>query len=129
MKKGKWFILVSLFIIINIIVTISSFQKLDKQKISSDYVAVFKGESSERVYSTYFYEKKGKKKKYKYINTISTLSGYDSTTWIEKVIKKGSFKNKNEIIEIARKNSAYNYVKYKDNQIYSIEEFKNILNK
>ena len=130
MKKIKWVILIVLFVTINTIITVKSFQKLEQKNIPDNYIAVFKGESSEVVYSTYLYEKKkGKKKTYKYINTTSTLEGYDSTNWTEEVTKKGKIKKINKIFEIASNNGAYSYVKYKDDQIYSIEEFENIINK
>ena len=101
----------------------------DGNDIPQDYIAVFKGESANTVYTTYLYEVKKKKKKttYKYINTVSTFTGYDSAGWKEKVTKKGSFKKKKEIFKKASKNHADSYVKYmKNDEVYQIEEFKEI---
>lgn len=128
MKKIKWFVLVVSFILVNTIVTVVSFQRIGKQIIPTNYIAVFRGESADIVHSTYLYEKNnGKNKKYNYINTLTTFNGYDSTVWKEKVLKKGKIKEKNNILEIAQNNSAYDYVKYKNNQFYTIEEFTNFL--
>lgn len=128
MKKIKWIILAISFILVNTIITIISFQRLDQQIIPSNYMAIFRGESGDIVHSTYLYEKTDKKrKKYNYINTVTTFNGYDSTIWKEHVLKKGKIKKKNNILEIAQKNHAYDYVKYKNDQFYTIEEFNNLL--
>ena len=118
---------IALFIIVEaLILTTVSYKN---NTIPDNYQIIFKGESGEVVYTTYYYEKKkGKKYTYKYINTISSYQGYDSESWQEKIIKKGKIKEKNKIIEIAEKNNATSYVKYKkEEKIYTLEEFKNIL--
>ena len=105
-------------------------EKNKDNAIPSDYIIVFKSESAESVNTTYIYEviKKKKKTTYKYINTISTTSTYDSVTSEEKVIKRGTTKKKKKIFEIAKKHNAYSYVKdIKENKIYSIDEYKEIL--
>lgn len=129
MKKN----IILITIIIAIIITIGMIFLVTKQEetneIPSNYIAVFKGETGERVHTTYLYEikKKHKKTKYKYINTIGTLNGYDSAAWQEKVLKKGKLKKKKDIFKKAEKNYADSYVKYKkDDKVYSFDEFKDI---
>lgn len=135
MKKRYLFtILAVLIVITQIIFVVYSYNQDNDIEFSDDYIAVFKGETGERVDSTYIYLKvkekgKGKKKKkeykYKFINTTSTMEGYDSTNWNEKITKKGTLKKKKDAFKKAKKHGAYSYVKYKD-KIYSIEEFKEI---
>ena len=131
MKKFYLIILIVILLISSIatctFVYIS--EKNNDNTIPSDYSIVFKGESAESVHTTYVYEvvKKKKKTTYKYINTISTTSTYDSVISEEKVIKKGTFKKKKKIFEIAKKHNAYSYVKdIKEDKLYSIDEFKDI---
>lgn len=126
MKKIYFLIGIVLFILAEIVILTTVSYK--NNTIPDNYKIIFKGESGEVVYTTYYYEKKkGKKYTYKYINTISSYQGYDSESWQEKIIKKGKIKQKNKIIEIAEKNNATSYVKYKkENKIYTLEEFKNI---
>ena len=126
MKKVYWLIGIVLFIIVEtFILTTVSYKN---NTIPDNYKIIFKGESGEVVYTTYYYEKKkGKKYTYKYINTVSSYQGYDSGSWQEKIIKKGKINKKIKIIEIAEKNNATSYVKYKkEEKIYTLEEFKNI---
>ena len=127
MKKIYFLIGIVLFILAEIVILTTVSYK--NNTIPDNYKIIFKGESGEVVYTTYYYEKKkGKKYTYKYINTISSYQGYDSGSWQEKIVKKGKIKEKNKIIEIAEKNNATSYVKYKkENKIYTLEEFKNIL--
>ena len=128
--KKRYFILLAIIIaIIQIVFVVYSYNQDQDIELSDNYIAVFKGETGERVNSTYVYVKykgKGKKKKkqYKYINTVSTLNGYDSTSWSEEITKKGTLKKNKKIYEIAKKHGAYSYVKYEDGNIYSIEDFK-----
>ena len=130
MKKNSLIILISLLLIsVIVICTVVYIQERDiDNTIPDNYIIVFKGESAETVHTTYVYEiVKKKKTTYKYINTISTTSTYDSTAIQEEVIKKGTVKKKKKVYEKAKKNNAYSYVKYiKDDKIYSIEEFKDI---
>ena len=127
MKKIYFLIGIVLFILAEIVILTTVSYK--NNTIPDNYKIIFKGESGEVVYTTYYYEKKkGKKYTYKYINTISSYQGYDSGSWQEKIVKKGKIKEKNKIIEIAEKNNATSYVKYKkEEKIYTLEEFKNIL--
>lgn len=125
MKKRYLILLIIILLVSQIGIITYSYINDDPATVSTDFIAAFKGESGEVVYSTYLYQKKKKKKKtYTYINTVSTLSGYDSTNWNEEIIKKGKLKKKKEIYDIAKKNNAYSYVKYEDGKIYSIEEFQ-----
>lgn len=130
MKKNSLIVLISLLLIsVIVICTVVYIQERDiDNTIPDNYIIVFKGESAETVHTTYVYEIiKKKKTTYKYINTISTTSTYDSTAIQEEVIKKGTVKKKKKVFEKAKKNNAYSYVKYiKDDKIYSIEEFKDI---
>lgn len=130
MKKKSLIILISiLMIVIVAICGITYIKEKDSDNIiPNNYIIVFKGESAETVHTTYIYEVKKKKKiTYKYINTISTTSTYDSNAIQEKVVKKGKVKKKKKIFEKAKKNNAYSYVKYiKEDKIYNIDEFKNI---
>ena len=133
MKKKYFIILITIVILISIIGMFFLISKNESSnEIPNDYIIVFKGENGQIVNTTYIYEKTEKKKKkiiktYKYINTISTYNGYDSSSWTEKVTKKGTLKKKNEIFKIAQENNANSYVKYlPENQIYTIEDFKNI---
>ena len=133
MKKKTLIVLGILILISQIFIIIYTYNNDNKNEFSNDYMAVFKNETGERVYSTYLYVdtkgKKGKKKKkkYRYINTISTLSGYDSTNWNEEIVKKDKLKKRKKIFEIAKEHNAYSYVIYEDGKIYSIEEFKEML--
>ena len=130
MKKNSLIILISLLLIsVIVICTVVYIQEREiDNTIPDNYIIVFKGESAETVHTTYVYEiVKKKKTTYKYINTISTTSTYDSTAIQEEVIKKGTVKKKKKVFEKAKKNNAYSYVKYiKDDKIYSVEEFKDI---
>lgn len=130
MKKSSLIILVSILLIsVTAICTIAYINEKDEDNtIPDNYIIVFKGESAETVHTTYVYEVvKKKKTTYKYINTISTTSTFDSTAIQEKVIKKGTVKKKKKVFEKAKKNNAYSYVKYiKDDKVYTIEEFKDI---
>ena len=130
MKKNSLIILISLLLIsVIVICTVVYIQERDiNNTIPDNYIIVFKGESAETVHTTYVYETvKKKKTTYKYINTISTTSTYDSKAIQEEVIKKGTVKKKKKVFEKAKKNNAYSYVKYvKDDKIYSVEEFKDI---
>ena len=129
MKKNIILITVVVAILITIGTIFLVTREDNSNEIPSNYIAVFKGETRERVHTTYLYEvkKKHKKIKYKYINTISTLNGYDSVAWQEKVLKKGKLKKKTDIFKKAEKNYANSYVKYrKDDKVYTFEEFKNI---
>ena len=129
MKKNILILLIGIIISLSICTFIIFFiGKHDNNEIPNNYIAVFKGETAEVVNTTYIYEKKkGKKKTYKYINTIGKSTGYDSAEWNEEIVKKGKVKKKKKVFEIAEKNNAYSYVKYiKDNKIYSIEEFKKV---
>lgn len=126
MKKVSIVVGIVLFVIVELFILTTVTYK--NNTIPDNYKIIFKGESGEVVYTTYYYEKKkGKKYTYKYINTISSYQGYDSGEWQEKIVKKGKIKKKNKIIEIAEKNNATSYVKYKKNEkIYTLEEFKNL---
>lgn len=130
MKKNSLIILISLLLIAVIVIcAVVYIQESDiDNTIPDNYIIVFKGESAETVHTTYVYEiVKKKKTTYKYINTISTTSTYDSMAIQEEVIKKGTVKKKKKVFEKAKKNNAYSYVKYiKDDKIYSVEEFKDI---
>ena len=130
--KKFYLIVFIVILLISSIATCSFVYISEKDKdntIPTDYIIVFKSESAESVNTTYVYEviKKKKKTTYKYINTISTTSTYDSVISKEKVIKKGTAKKKKKIFEIAKKHNAYSYVKdIKEDKIYSIDEFKNV---
>lgn len=130
MKKKYWIIFIVLVAIIEIGIIIFSYNSDVDNTIPNDYIAVFKGETGETVHSTYLYKtKSGKKTKYKYINTTTTLNEYDSTDFNEEIIKKGNLKNRNEIFKVAKKNDANSYVKYiKKDKIYTIEEFMQVFN-
>ena len=79
MKKRYLFIILAILIVITqVVFVIYSYNQDNDIEFSDDYIAVFKGETGERVDSTYIYLKvkekgKGKKKKkeykYKFINT------------------------------------------------------------
>ena len=130
MKKNSLIILISILLIsVIVICSVVYIQESDiDNTIPDNYIIVFKGESAETVHTTYVYDiVKKKKTTYKYINTISTTSTYDSMAIQEEVIKKGTVKKKKKVFEKAKKNNAYSYVKYiKDDKIYSVEEFKDI---
>lgn len=125
MKKSFWITLIICFILTQVAVISYITVKDSTEIVDNNYIAVFRGETGETVYSTYLYvSKKGKKKTYSYINTTSTSYGYDSTNWDEEITKKGTLKKRKQIYKIAEKNNAYSYVRYEDGNIYSIEEFK-----
>ena len=129
--KKRYFILLCVVLFISIAVTcVVAYTReynIDNT-IPTNYIAIFRSESAEIVNTTYVYEVKKKKSvSYKYINTTSTTTTYASVATVEEVTKKGTFKKKNKIFEIAKKNNANSYVKYiKDDKIYTIDEFKNI---
>ena len=127
MKKiGIIAVIILLCAIEGFIMYFSFNNKETSNDIPTNYIAAFKGETSETVYTTYLYEtKKGKKITYNYINTISRTNTYDDTSGIEQVTKKGKLKKKNDIYKIAEKNNAYTFVKKKDDEkLYTIEDFK-----
>ena len=126
MKKKQWIIFIGIVVIIETIMIVFSYRMDIDNEIPENYIAIFKSEAGEIVYTTYLYKNlKNKKIKYKYINKKTTLNEYNSTDFNEKIKKKGTLKNKNEIFKIAKKNNAYSYVKYmKEDKIYTIEEFK-----
>ena len=135
MKKSI-IIMTILVIILSTVIMIVLANKYNsiENTIPDGYIAVFRGETGEIVHTTYLYKKQEIKKKkktnkytYTYINTVSTLSGYDSVNWEERVIKKDKLKKKTDIFKKAKKNSANSYVKYIENdQVYTFEDFKNI---
>ncbi len=129
LKKNEIFI-VSTFLIMTLIFFSSLYYINSKDNtINNNFIAVFKGEFNNTVYSTYVYEKKKTssnktKTEYKYINTTTTTQ-LDSTNYIEKVTKKGTTKKKKKIFEVAEKNKASSYVIWKsDSKVYSIKEFR-----
>lgn len=130
MKKKFWIIFIVLVVIIEVGMIFFSYRVDIDNTIPNDYIVVFKGETGETVHSTYLYKTgTGKKVKYKYINTTTTLNEYNSTDFNEKIIKKGNLKKRKEIFKIAKKNGANSYVKYiKNDKIYTIEEFMQVFN-
>ena len=130
MKKWQVITLVVLFIISQIAIIVYAYQQDQDVLLDDNYIAVFRTESGERVNSTYLFAKKDKKKKnkikYKYINTVSTPSGYDAVSWKEEITKKGTLKKKKDIYKKAEKHDAYSYVLDKDGKVYSIDEYKEI---
>lgn len=126
MKKKTMIILLIVFVLIQVGIIFYALEEKQKDiPLLEDYVAIFKGETSQTVYSTYIYKKKKKNKvTYHYINTVSTISNYESVNEEEKILKKGKITKLNKIYEIAKKNNAFTYVKYKDGKIYTIEEIK-----
>ena len=129
MKNKIIFISLAIVIISTIGMVFFVTKKEEKKRISNDYIAAFKGENGQTIHTTYLYQKKKSKKKieYKYINTISTLTTYDSSTYREEIIKTGKFKNKEDIFKISQENEAASFVKVKkEDKTYSFEEFKNI---
>ena len=123
MKRSYWIIILFIVIIIQSIFIVNTYRSDQDTTLSNDYYVVFKGETGERVNSTYLYISK---KKYKYVNTISNSSGFDSANWNEEIIKKGTLKKKKrmKIFDIVEKHGAYSYVKYQNGEIVSIEEFR-----
>lgn len=130
MKKIYLIILISVLLITTIATCTFVYikEKDNDNTIPTDYIIVFKSESAETVHTTYIYEVvKKKKTTYKYINTTSTTSTYDSISAIEEIDKNGTVKKKKKVFEIAKKHNAYSYVKYiKEDKIYTIDEFKKI---
>ncbi len=118
-------IIILLVIVIEAIVVTISYKGNNKEIIPNNYIIVFKGETGEKVNTTYIYKvKKKKKTTYKYINTVTNYTGKDSSQIEEKIIKKGSLKKLKEAKKIATKNNAASYVKYEDGNIYTMEEFQ-----
>ena len=130
MKRKNMIILFAILTIFTIVTCVFAYTKEDNKSnnIPDNYIVIFKSESAETVHTTYIYELiKKKKTTYKYINTVSTTSTYDSVASEEKITKKGSTKKKKKVFDIAKKHGAYSYVKdIKEDKIYSIDEFKNI---
>lgn len=130
MKKIYLIILISVLLITTIATCTFVYikEKDNDNTIPTDYIIVFKSESAETVHTTYIYEVvKKKKTTYKYINTTSTTSTYDSISTTEEIDKNGTVKKKKKVFEIAKKHNAYSYVKYiKEDKIYTIDEFKKI---
>ena len=121
MKKRYLIILGIVLLLVEVAFVSISYMRDDTGEVPYDYVAVFKGETGEIVHSTYVYKTKKKKKTvYKYVNTVSTLNGYDSTSWNEKVTKKGTLKKKKKIYKIAKKNEATDIAEYLENLMYPV---------
>ena len=115
-------IIIALIVILSTVVIILF--NTNKNDIPNGYIAVFKGESTDVVHTTYLYKEK-KKKKYSYINTITRLDRNDSSMWNEEILQQKKLKKKKDIFKVAKENEADSYVKYeKDGNIYTIEEFK-----
>ena len=129
MKKIGWTIITIILLTLEIAVISYEYTKDIDNTIPKKYIAVFKGETAEVVYTTYLYQKKnGKKVTYKYKNTTTQLTGYDSTELTEKITKNGKLKKHKDIFKIAKKNTATTYGKYeKDDAIYTIEEMKKFI--
>lgn len=129
LKKNEIFIASTLLIMTLIFFSSLYYINSKDNTINNNFIAVFKGEFNNTVYSTYVYEKKKAssnktKTEYKYINTTTTTQ-LDSTNYIEKVTKKGTTKKKKKIFEVAEKNKANSYVIWKsDSKVYSIKEFR-----
>lgn len=126
MKKNFWVVLGISLLIVEIILVAFSYCQDDNNKIPNNYIAVFKGESGDVVHSTYIYRKlssEGKQVTYRYINTITTFTGYDKSDITETVVKKGNLTRFQKIFDAAMKNDAYSYVKYDDGYIYHIKDF------
>ncbi len=126
MKKWQVITILVIFILLLVGVVLYDYQQDQDVVFDNNYLAVFRTESENRVSSTYLFVKEDKKgkKKYQYMNTISTLSGYDSFAWTEEITKKGTLKKKKDIYKKAKKHGAYSYVLYEDRKVYSIDEFK-----
>ncbi|MBQ3435601.1 MAG: hypothetical protein IJH13_01120 [Bacilli bacterium] len=126
MKKNVWIIIIIAFIVLLSTVVIVLFNA-NENSIPSGYIAVFKGESTDVVHTTYLYQGKKNKKKYSYINTITKLDHNDSSMWNEEVLEQKKLKKKKDVFKVAKENGAYSYVKYeKDGNLYTIEEFKKV---
>lgn len=129
MKKTMGIIIaVLLLAVITTIIVLSFNQEKKFDTIPQNYIACFKGETSETVKTTYLYEKgKKKKKKYTYINTIIKVNAYEDSISEEKIIKKGKLKKKKEIFKVIEENEADSYVILKkDTSLYSIPELKEL---
>ena len=127
-RKNLIYILATTVLMIIIFYTCLVYIYNKDSAFKENYIAVFKGQSNNEIYSTYVYEKKKKNKKiqYKYINTKVQTNKFDDINYSETVLKKGTVKSKKKIFEIAKKNNADSYVlSTKNTKVYSILEFEN----
>ena len=131
MKNNKYYLIyITGTVILMILIFCSSIIYINNKEsaFKENYIAVFKGQSNNEIYSTYVYEKKKSNKKiqYKYINTKVQTNQFDNINYNETVLKKGTVKSKKKVFEIAKKNNANSYVlSSKNTKVYSITEFEN----
>ncbi len=124
MKNKKIFWMIIILIIICLVISFVLLYLNKNNKIPDDYIAIFNGGSGEITYKTYVYQKSDSK--FYYINVTSTTVSWGSDETTDRVTKRGTVYSKDKIFEVAKKNNSYSYVNLKDNESYTIEEFKKI---
>ena len=126
--KKLFVFMFSLLVLFQFIIVFNVVNKKDYEKVPNNYVAVFRGENTDVVYSTYIYKIHNNKKTiYRYVNTMIIMSGYDNDSFEEVTLDRGYVKNVNKLFDIAENNNSYSYVKYiEDDTIYSLGEFKKV---
>lgn len=130
-RKINLCILVTVIIMLSLLIYSIRFIEDKNLKLDNNYIAVFRGEKNNKIYSTYVYDKSyfkdGKYKiKYKFINTEIVTNNFDSVNSNETVTKKGTVKSRKKLIKKVKKHHATNYVIEKpSNKVYQYDEFIN----
>lgn len=127
-KKNLIYIVGTIILMILIFYSSIMYIYAKDSAFKENYIAVFKGQFNNEIYSTYVYEKKENNKKihYKYINTKVQTNQFDGINFDEVILKKGTVKSKKKIFDIAQKNNANAYVlSTKNAKVYSVIEFEN----
>ncbi len=123
MEKNKLVRLIA-FVSTMIIILVMSILivNYNNNRIPTNYIAVFSGIKDNKKYSTYMYKKDNDSDTYgyKFINTVSNKQQEKNYT----ILLKGEVDWKDQILNIAKKNNAYDTVKYQGRDI-SIDDFIN----
>jgi len=94
----------------------------NNNRIPTNYIAVFSGNKGNKTYSTYMYKKDNNNDTYgyKFINTVSNKNQEKNYT----ILLKGEVDWKDQILNIAKRNNAYESVKYQGRDI-TVDDFIN----
>ena len=96
-----------IILIISLLVIVATSIVLNKKDINDNYYMEFIGGSGEEIYTTYLYW--DGKQDADYICTRSVTKSYGSPDWDETVIKKGHINFVQQIYEIAKNNSSFDF--------------------
>ena len=90
--------------------------------IEDGYIAVFHGGVGERTHQTYVYQDA---EGYRYVNATSTTVRWGSPMWRTKIDDSGKKETKEEIVSVAERNGADQFVTFTDERkkIHTIDDF------